>query len=427
MANTCDSARIRATAVGVAAVLLLSACGGRGPAEPADASPRDDPPAPAPSVPAAAIPPTLEPDPLWQAPFSSAPKATTDGFVGPVLPDEEGGDLMFLGVDGDGTTRWSTPRNPSCTAFAVTRDADGRELLVLLDSDADPERGALATRVTAAAYEPREGTLMWGPVEVPGTMVGPGLVFAAVEHTVMSDQSGPRLALDPSTGGVAADEEADDRVFHEYQGTLLVRREGRLRAVDTGTGEELWNGRDLTPPESLGAASGDPTPEYGPRPVSDASGAVALEWSADHRDQTVYTINDLRTGEPIAELSGREEPRIVGTSTGEAAISGLSAEDGTGILLGVTGLGSAGTGPAWRANRSEATPEAVTGGVLYLSGGDTVRALDMETGADLGEGTWTTPTAATGDGTALLPVESKGPGEAFVALRNAGSARFYAR
>ncbi|MDA8368330.1 MAG: hypothetical protein M0026_00465, partial [Nocardiopsaceae bacterium] len=63
MANTCDSARIRATAVGVAAVLLLSACGGRGPAEPADASPRDDPPAPAPSVPAAAIPPPLEPGP----------------------------------------------------------------------------------------------------------------------------------------------------------------------------------------------------------------------------------------------------------------------------------------------------------------------------------------------------------------------------
>src|SRR5690606_38421887 len=230
--------RAPAAAAGAAALLLLAACTGSGPRETADAEPRDDPPAPAPEVPAAGVPPSLAAEPAWLAPFSAPPKASGDGFVGPVMPEESGGDLVFLGVGPDGATRWSLSRNPSCTAFAATRDADGGDLVVVLDSDADPERALLASRTTAAGYRPDDGALVWGPVEVPGTLVGPGLVFGAPAKSVMSADTGPKTALDPSTGRVAADEEdGGAAVLHEHQGALLTEEDGELRAVDAAGGE----------------------------------------------------------------------------------------------------------------------------------------------------------------------------------------------
>src|SRR5690606_38842927 len=160
----------------------------------------------------------------------------------------------FLGVGPDGATRWSLSRNPSCTAFAATRDADGGDLVVVLDSDADPERALLASRTTAAGYRPDDGALVWGPVEVPGTLVGPGLVFGAPAKSVMSADTGPKTALDPSTGRVAADEEdGGAAVLHEHQGALLTEEDGELRAVDAAGGEELWDTGGLAPPEWSGA------------------------------------------------------------------------------------------------------------------------------------------------------------------------------
>ena len=41
---------------------------------------------------------------------------------------------------------------------------------------------------------------------MPGTMIGPGLIFGATPHTLISDDSGPKLALSAATGDAAADE-----------------------------------------------------------------------------------------------------------------------------------------------------------------------------------------------------------------------------
>ncbi|WP_017596649.1 PQQ-binding-like beta-propeller repeat protein [Nocardiopsis potens] len=407
--------RAPAAAAAGAALLLLAACGG--PGDPADAEPRDDPPAPAPEVPADRVPPTLAAEPAWAAPFSAPPKASGDGFVGPVMPEESGGDLLFLGVGPDGATRWSLSRNPSCTAFAATRDADGGDLVVVLDSDADPERALLASTTTAAAYRPDDGALAWGPVEVPGTLVGPGLVFGAPTKSIMSTDTGPKTALDPSTGAVAADEEdGGPAVLHEHQGALLTEEDGELRAVDTGTGEELWSTRGLEPPEHAPGTS----PAPGPRPETDAGAATVLEWRADGAEPAAYTVHDLRTGKLLAELGGGAEPRLIGTPEGPAAVTGADPGGGTGgdtVLIGLD-AGSEDPRELWRRDRPDDTPrtEAITGGVLYLSDGSTTRAVDMRTGDDLGKGPWPAPVAAAPDGTALLPVPSDGPGDAFAAL-----------
>ncbi|MFW5418870.1 PQQ-binding-like beta-propeller repeat protein [Nocardiopsis sp. CNT-189] len=393
-------------------MLLLAACTGGGPGDPADAEPRDDPPTPAPEVPAAGVPPTLAAEPAWLAPFSAPPKAAGDGFVGLVMPEENGGDLVFLGVGPDGATRWALSRNPSCTAFAATRDADGGDLVVVLDSDADPERALLASTTTAAAYRPGDGALVWGPVEVPGTLIGPGLVFGAATGSIMSTETGPKAALDPSTGAVAADEEdGAAAVLHEHQGALLTEEGGELRAVDTGTGEELWSTRGLDPPEHAPGAS----PAPGPRPETDAGAAAVLEWRADGAETAAYTVHDLRTGALLAELGGGEEPRLIGTPEGPAAVTGAEPGGGT-VLIGLD-AGSEDPRELWRRDRPGGAPrpEAITGGVLYLTDGETTRAVDMRTGDDLGEGRWPAPVAAAG-GTALLPVPSDGQGDAFAAL-----------
>ncbi|MDA2806851.1 hypothetical protein [Nocardiopsis suaedae] len=433
-----DPRRAAAPAAGAAALLLLTACTGPEPRETADAVVRDDPPSPAPAVPAAGVPPALESEAVWAAPFSAPPKAVGDGFVGLVMPEESGGDLAFLGVGPDGATRWSLARNPSCTAFAATRDADGGDLVVVLDSDADPKGGGLATRTTAAAYRPDEGTLAWGPVEVPGTLVGPGLVFGATAGSVMGGASGPKAAVDPSTGAMAVHESEDGgaTVLHEYQGALLTERDGRLRALDTATGRELWNGADLSPPNDASGAKPGP----GPRPETDASAATVVSWSEEGTNGggtsavVAYTVHDLRTGQRLAAFGPEEEPRLVGTQGGEAVASG-TALDGGGTVVGL----EAGTGAPRRLWRQDAVPgdrtEAIVDGVLYLSTGnpgdeDTTgdtqggrppgtRAVDMRSGDTMGAGEWPAPVAAAPDGPVLLPIASEGMGDAFAALPSA--------
>lgn len=428
--------RAGAPVAGAAALLLLTACAGQTPRETADAVVRDDPPSPAPAVPAADVPPTLEPEAVWAAPFSAPPKAVGDGFVGPVMPEENGGDLVFLGVGPDGATRWSLTRNPSCTAFAATRDADGGDLVVVLDGDADPDGGGLATRTTAAAYRPDEGTLVWGPVEVPGTLVGPGLVFGATAGSVMGGASGPKAALDPSTGAVVAHESEDETgtVLHEHQGALLTERNGRLRALDTATGRELWNGADLAPPDE--APGTKPAP--GPRPETDASAAAAVMWSEEDGEAAAYTVHDLRTGRRLAEFGPQAEPRLVGTSDGKVVVSGTSPE-GRGSVTGIE-AGTADPQRRWqRGIAPDERTEAIVGGVLYLSTGnpgadDTTqkpegrgtpgtRAVDMRNGDTLGAGDWPAPVAAAPDGPVLLPVASEGEGDAFAAFPGTRTAR----
>lgn len=141
-------------------------------------------------------------DPAWVTPVEYA-----DGvFLG---AREHDGDLIFVAVDRSGDVLWTRNRPASCSGFAITRDASGRALAVLTDVDTTDD--ALAG-ITASAYELLTGDHVWGPIEVPGPHQGPGLVFAAPPEDFMGT-AGVRTALDPSTGGVAAEDSEDSRVL----------------------------------------------------------------------------------------------------------------------------------------------------------------------------------------------------------------------
>lgn len=404
------------TAAAACLLLVLTACGRPELAAPRDARPLDEPPAPPVSVDAASIPGVLGDRGLWTSPYSSEPKATDAGFVG-LVADDGGGDLRFLGVDARGRTRWSTPRNPSCTGFTTTRDGRGGELVVLLDSDAAPERGLLAATVTAAAYDPSTGRRVWGPTEVPGTWVGPGLVFARVSHTVMSEETGPRVALAADTGAVAADEEDGDAVLHEYQGTLLVHRDGGLRAIDTSSGEQLWRGSGLPVPASLAHETGEITLTYGHRPASDSAGLVTLRW--ERGGAAVYTVHDIRDGRPLAELSSRTEPVTVGDGSGRAAVAGVSAATDAPVLLG---RGGPSQEELWSVEaRPGERPVRVVGGLLYTAADDGNRVLSTADGRTLEEGAWEIPVAGPERGPVL--VEAGDGGGSYVAVARSGPER----
>ncbi|WP_017570576.1 PQQ-binding-like beta-propeller repeat protein [Nocardiopsis halotolerans] len=397
-------------------LLVLTACGRPELADPTDARPLDVPPSPALTVDTERVPDVLGDRGLWTAPYASEPKASDDGFVGLVF-DDGGEGLRFLGVDSRGHTRWSTPRNPSCTGFTLTRTSQGDDLVVLLDSDAAPERGLLATTITAAAYDPSTGHKVWGPTEVPGTWVGPGLVFAQISHTVMSEDTGPKVALAADTGAVVADEKDGDVVLHEYQGTLLVHRDGDLRAIDTSSGEQLWRGTELPIPESLPEETGKVTLTYGHRPRSDSAGLLTLRW--ERGEASVYTVHDPRDGRLLAELSPRTEPVTVGNLSGRTVVAGVSATTGAPVLLGRDapsrdGLWTVETRPGER-------PVRIVSGLLYTTADDGNRVLSMTDGHTLSEGTWEAPVAGPEDGPVLVGTVDPDGNAAYVAVDRSGT------
>ncbi|WP_431870988.1 PQQ-binding-like beta-propeller repeat protein [Nocardiopsis eucommiae] len=408
--------RTAVLAAPLAALLLAVACAPRQGGT-SGVEPRDTPAAPPPSV-TGSLPHPVEGPPLWTAPFSSEPRAAGSSFVG-VSQERAGGPLHFLGVDRDGVTRWATERDPSCTGFTVARaEEGGDEFVVLLDREPDPDGGVLAHVTTASAHDPDTGELRWGPTEVPGTLVGPGLVFAAVAGSVMSEETGPRTALAATTGEVVADEDDGDAVLHEHHGTLLLHRDGALRAVGPG-GEGLWTHADLAVPDPLGdrpVAAG-----YGPRPSSDSSSAVVLEWTADPaergeeaRDALLYTVHHLRTGARLLTLDPGTRPRLLGDGRGRTVVLGTPAAGGEARLYGLAATEPA---PVWELPaRPGERLAGLVGGTLYtdVPEGGTGRAVDAATGdvpAELPtEVADRIPVAALPGGPALLQVPEGGGG-----------------
>src|SRR5699024_11035203 len=84
--------------------------------------------------------------------------------------------------------------------------------------------GDASWQTTASAYDLATGERLWGPVDVPGTVQGPGLVFGESAPASTMGDTGARLALDPATGEVAADEatDTDVTIVGEYDGTVLL-------------------------------------------------------------------------------------------------------------------------------------------------------------------------------------------------------------
>jgi len=172
-------------------------------------------------------------DPGWD----TLPQHADGVFLAPG-EDEDGQALTFTAVDEEGTILWTAQRPLSCSGFTLTTDADGRALAVLTDVATTDD--ALAG-TTATAYDLHTGEEVWGPVTVPGPHYGPGVVFAEPPPEAMG-ATGPRVALDPATGEVIAEETGtqDRGIVGEYHGILLLAEQNDLVAQEAATGEETW-------------------------------------------------------------------------------------------------------------------------------------------------------------------------------------------
>ena len=405
------------------ALVLLTGCAGTDGSHTVDAEPRDDPATPPPQV-STPLPYPLQGEAVWTSPFSSEPKAAGSSFVGLIQP-REGGNVHFLGVDRTGRTRWSTERDPDCTGFAVTRIPDDEiEAVVLLNKERDPDQGFLATQTSAAAYDPDSGQLVWGPIEVPGTLVGPGLVFAAIQGSVMSDQTGPKVVLDAGTGQVVADEHHGDTVLHEHHGMSLIHRDGALRALGP-EGEKQWNHTDLVVPPQAG--TDDVRVGYGPRPASDSAAAVVLEWTinpsegADSDEATepvLYTVHDLRTGERVLTLGPGREPYTLGDNHGRTVVLADPVSGGEPHLYA---LGPTESALAWeRSTEPDERLRDLVGGILYTTDGEDHWAFQASTGKSGHTGAADTsdliPAAVLDGGPAVLAVPTANDNQVFAAL-----------
>ncbi|WP_407317262.1 PQQ-binding-like beta-propeller repeat protein [Isoptericola halotolerans] len=292
---------------------------------------------------------------------------------------EDGGVLRFTAVAPDGDPLWTVERPASCTGFLVTTAGD-RALAVLTDTSTTEDSLA---ETTATAYDLATGEPVWGPVEVPGPLHGPGLVFAEPSTEAMG-ASGPRVALDPATGEVAAQDHDGTVVVGTYDDVLVEREEGTLVATDVHDGSEQWRvepaerGWDL---EGVVAAPGETA----------APGTAVWQVGDD-----ATALVDLDDGSLLAE-----------------DVAHVAADPTTGTVVTLEDTRITGTGPAgeelWAFSIAPGTTIAgVSGALVFLREGETVRAHNVVTG-DVAEaydpegtGRIVVPTTVTGDGSVVL-------------------------
>lgn len=312
----------------------------------------------------------------WQVP----PQVQGRFMVG--FTEAEDG-LIYSAIDSYGTVLWEVMRPKSCTGFAVSY-ADDEPIVVLTDAMVNPETDtASATwQTTATAYDLATGTPVWGPVAVPGTVQGPGVVFGASAPAATLGEVGPRLALDPATGAVIADEadSPDTAIIGEFNGTLISRTGTTVTATDTATETQLWAA-------DSGTVSAAPVATH---PV----GAALLATDAGIDAIDIATGAVIATGidsadfEPLAQIWVVAEDRTV---------TGQDAE-----------------GEIWARTLPESATIAVSGLELtYLKTAGMVHVLNTVTGEDavaypygVTSG-YAIPTAITDDAAGLFHVDGK--------------------
>ncbi|ASR35754.1 pyrrolo-quinoline quinone [Prauserella marina] len=372
-----------------AATIVLAACGGQE---------KGDLPAPAPvTLPTAAEPPSPRapdgPDnerPRWTAPFDDVPRTAGETFIGLGFPADDNADLSISGVSPEGETRWAVRTNPSCVGYGVT-DVVGTPAAVILASDADARDGTLATRITANAYDVRDGRRLWGPSPVPGSLLGPGLIFGTATPSVVGGSQGERVMLAARSGQPVRPPAEDARPLYEHHGTGLFGSEGAVTAVDTAAGSVSWNSDRIPAPPGFGT---------GPRHVelldsipASSANVVALRWTHPDERSASTALHDLGTGRLIADLGDQAEPRTsVDHQAGAVVVSGLDQyrtirafDIGTGAEL-------------WRDD--DAKPLEITlvhDGTAHGTRSGRSVTIDVRTGNTLASGDWPVPVAAAAD------------------------------
>lgn len=340
---------------------------------------------------AGGLPPGAEP--LWSVALDSTPQVTDERLVGLVYPDPSEPELSVVGLDATGEVRWRVTTNPSCAGFGVSRH-EGRDLVVVLDSDADESAGGLATTTVATAFDAADGAVAWGPVEVPGPLRGPGLIFGEAPGSVVADDLGPRVMLSAADGSVVADESAGDVVVHEHHGVGVVERDGLLQARDTASGELLWTGADLARPAGIDAGSR-------PVPVTDvtasAGATLVLAWPRPP-GEPVYAAHELGTGALLGELPGEPDGASVADPESGTTLITTSGPAGR-QLSALTPHGAAWSVPF----PDDASVDVIAGDSVHgRSEGGAGLVLSRSDGTVRAEGAWTPPASRLPGGPAVV-------------------------
>ncbi|HJE76702.1 MAG TPA: PQQ-binding-like beta-propeller repeat protein, partial [Brevibacterium epidermidis] len=167
--------------------------------------------------------------------------------------------------------------------FLVSDSADG-PVAVLMDQQSGSS-GSLKT--TASGFDLHTGENLWGPVEVPGPLLGSGLVFAGPPEDFIG-AGGPRTALDPASGAELAVEDGDSpRVLALLDGHLVLADGEELIGEDV-EGRRLWT----RPLADLGLTAA----EARETPWEAVGDSHALLGSGGGQ----HTLIDLRSGKTVA-------------------------------------------------------------------------------------------------------------------------------
>ncbi|QUL79572.1 hypothetical protein [Brevibacterium sp. SMBL_HHYL_HB1] len=148
---------------------------------------------------------------------------------------EADSDLEFRAVDSAGTILWSAERPRVCSGFLVSDSEDG-PVAVLMDQQS---AGSDTLDTTASGFDLATGEKLWGPVEVPGPLLGSGLVFAGPPEDFIG-AGGPRTALDPASGAELAVEDDDSPRVLALLDNHLVRANGEELIGEDLDGQRLW-------------------------------------------------------------------------------------------------------------------------------------------------------------------------------------------
>ena len=324
-----------------------------------------------------------------------APAAADNVFVSMIFPDGERDQLSFVGATSAGT-RWQIDTNPSCVGSALTR-AGEEELLIVLDSDARLAGGRVATRTVATAFRTDTGEQVWGPVDVPGPIQGPGLIFSDTPKTIVSAEPVSRVMLSAHDGSIVADETSSDEVQIDYEsnGVGLVRTAGELRALDTRTSDTLWDSASLARPDGTDSTWSVTVDETADTP---RGSMVVLRWAAPDGAQVV-AAHDVRTGRVLGALPEARDAVTVSSPSGSHIVV-ASPESGATILTAIDPV----EGPLWaRHITGTVTLESASDATLYLRNDAQGVALNLASGVERARGDFAVPLAILADGTAILP------------------------
>jgi hypothetical protein len=270
------------------------------------------------------------------------------------MPQELGGILLgaaelhglveFTAIRVDGEALWTVQRALGA-GFALTRTSQGDPLAVITDT---PD---VSSEVTATAYRLDTGEPVWGPVDVPGPLVGPGAVFSAAH----ADDAGATVALSPDTGAALTwAGEGNARVLGEFEGEVLVETHGRLALRNAHDDTERWSVTD---------------PAW--------NGTVTVAPDTDQRDGLLI----VEDAEGTRALIRRETGQVIAQGLIDAVIDTTTSTIVATYSDGSRAIDLDG-GPLW-ANPAggNAVLHSARGALVYTRDGATMRVHNIVTGA----------------------------------------------